>query len=74
MDIVDKLRSLPPREVCEHGSIKAKCLVCEVADQDRRIAELEAALRRISERMNLSSDPSVDEIKRLAKAALGETD
>lgn len=31
MDAVDRLRNLPPREVCEHGSQRAKCPVCELA-------------------------------------------
>lgn len=34
-----------PREECEHGSLKRQCEICE---RDKRIAELEAALRKIN--------------------------
>lgn len=40
-DIVERLRSLPPREICEHGSQKVKCPECECVDLERRVSELE---------------------------------
>jgi hypothetical protein len=43
-DLADKLRRLPPRPICEHGSIKSKCTECELIDAEAEIAHLRTAL------------------------------
>jgi len=41
----ERLRKLPPREVCEHGSIKVKCPICELAEVEAENARLREALK-----------------------------
>ncbi len=44
MDIVAKLRGLPPRPRCHHGSIASKCDTCGLEASHKRVEELEAKL------------------------------
>ena len=82
MGIVSKLKSLHPREVCEHGSQKAKCPTCELAAAEDRIALLEGELSRVRQAhqsiMNeilyggtdLNDEPDIDRIHDFAKVGL----
>jgi hypothetical protein len=49
MDIVDKLRALPPRDVCEHGSQRVKCPICEVIAWEQRAAHIARRLRYLAD-------------------------
>ena len=48
-DIVESLRALPPREICEHGSQKRKCLVCENLALDAEIERLRDEVEHLRE-------------------------
>lgn len=59
MTIADKLRSLPPREICEHGSQKVKCPICEAAEAQEYILMLERALYAALHNVDVGFDPHV---------------
>lgn len=44
-DLIQKLRNSPPREICEHGSQRVKCVHC---DNDRLEAEIEQLRARVA--------------------------
>ena len=41
-ELCRKLRATPPREICEHGSQRVKCVHCENVILEARVAELES--------------------------------
>ena len=47
MDIIAKLKALPPPQKCEHGERVGRCDTCLLIAAEKRIAELEAALWRV---------------------------
>lgn len=49
MDIADKLRSLPPREVCDPCSQKVKCPICEVIAWEQRASHIARRLRYLAD-------------------------
>lgn len=53
IDMIERLRGLPPAARCPHGLIEKACRDCEIAAQDaeieRLIAELASARARLAE-------------------------
>lgn len=50
----ERLRKLPPREVCEHGSIKVKCPICELVEVEAENARLRYILKDLRANGQLS--------------------
>lgn len=43
-ELVEHIRNLPSREICEHGSQKVKCIICENEDLERENQRYRKAL------------------------------
>lgn len=70
-DIVDRLRALPPSEICEHGSQVKKCLVCENQRLDAEIERLRAAVREICD-LPPAMGGTASSAQRIAREALSD--
>lgn len=64
------MRVPAPREICEHGSQKVKCPICELDAAENRISEIEDALRRAQRRFELLAAVS-DEMTNGVKPSVG---
>lgn len=52
-----RMRNAPPREICEHGSQKAKCVICENA---ALISEVERLRGLLQPKLSINSEEALE--------------
>lgn len=68
-DIVKRLKKMPPREVCEHGSQKVKCPICELEEAYTELERLKKVLHEIAKYPKLYGIHDIDDAYSLAHMA-----
>ncbi len=71
MDIMERMKNTPPREVCEHGSQRVKCPICELSDAEAEIERLRAVVRQYEDERETDLGGADDAADRLSMAVNG---